>query len=820
MKKSVIRFISVFIAALVFISSAAWAEELSSENTEGLSVQENILPAESSADTDEITDRRGEEEFSEAADAEPSSAEDSGSESDTAQKTAEVPDKEDTTDENTDNESGVAEEAADLPGTEEMAHEAADAVNSEAGELSELSDTGNTAHEAADAVSSEAEKVPDETNTEDAADEAAAESSTAEELSDETCQAVEADITAETKKEEPEVYAEAGIQEEGDEKKEDGDGEKKEDGDDKKKEDDKEKYIPSLNPAEKTSKGVKISWKAVEGAVKYRIYRKETAAGSYSRLADSKNTYYEDRSISEGIEYIYTVRAYYSVEDTKQWSGYDNSGVSYIKLSTPELSSIKNNTKGTKITWKSVKNAEYYIIYRKTVKGKFKKIGTAKKNVFTDSSYTPGTGYYYSVVAVHGSFTSGYDKKGLFTVNAGPVTISKIAAVSKGIGMTWKSVSGADKYIVYRKDSADGQWKRLAVTASLKYTDKTVKSGKSYYYTVRAYKKVKNTVYYGSYNAEGTQYTYLAAPGSVSAVKSGKTLKITWDKVKGAEKYKIYRKQAGGSWTLVKELTELSYTDTDVVKDKTYYYLVYAVKGSFKSYHSSKAAGNLSEYPKMLSAVSNPSGVKISWKSLNNVKYYILYRKIEGQSSYKKVASTTSTSYLDINARSGKANKYAVIAVYKTGDKSTYDPNGISCTYNDPTRLKAAAQLDKVGWTLRAAYNWARDIPFVYGDNNNTTSGFAGLCFTNQYGDCLGKNAAFCWMARELGYEAYFMFGCISGANGGTVYDHGWVEIKYKGVTYVFDPQFEQQYNRNGYMFKYGDSGTYVYSDYKVLTEY
>lgn len=56
---------------------------------------------------------------------------------------------------------------------------------------------------------------------------------------------------------------------------------------------------------------------------------------------------------------------------------------------------------------------------------------------------------------------------------------------SKGkVKITWKGVSGVNKYTVYRSTSKDGEYKKIGTVKSKTFTDKTVKKGKTYYYRI------------------------------------------------------------------------------------------------------------------------------------------------------------------------------------------------------------------------------------------------------------------------------------------------------------------------------------------------
>ena len=58
-----------------------------------------------------------------------------------------------------------------------------------------------------------------------------------------------------------------------------------------------------------------------------------------------------------------------------------------------------------------------------------------------------------------------------------------------GIKLTWKSIKGSSGYAVYRSGSKTGSYKKIGTTkgtSSTAYRDKTVTTGKRYYYKVKA----------------------------------------------------------------------------------------------------------------------------------------------------------------------------------------------------------------------------------------------------------------------------------------------------------------------------------------------
>ena len=81
--------------------------------------------------------------------------------------------------------------------------------------------------------------------------------------------------------------------------------------------------------------------------------------------------------------------------------------------------------------------------------------------------------------------------------------IKSVKKSKSGVKITWSKVDGGDVYRVYRK-TKNGSWKYVDSTKDTYFTDKTAKSGKTYYYTVRA----KNESGLSRYNKKGVSIKY------------------------------------------------------------------------------------------------------------------------------------------------------------------------------------------------------------------------------------------------------------------------------------------------------------------------
>ncbi|MBU5429177.1 Ig-like domain-containing protein [Kineothrix sp. MSJ-39] len=164
-----------------------------------------------------------------------------------------------------------------------------------------------------------------------------------------------------------------------------------------------------------SGKKLKLSWKKVSGASGYAIYR--LSGGSYKRIKTVKaSTRQVTLALADGKQaYSYRVCAYRTIDGKKYYGG--KSGVKTAVSAVSSLQAKAVRGKGIKLTWKSLKTVDGYVIYRKTGKnGSYKKIKTAagkKNSSYTDKKAQKGKTYYYRIRAyrlldgkkVFGSYT-------------------------------------------------------------------------------------------------------------------------------------------------------------------------------------------------------------------------------------------------------------------------------------------------------------------------------------------------------------------------------------------------------------------------------
>lgn len=230
----------------------------------------------------------------------------------------------------------------------------------------------------------------------------------------------------------------------------------------------------------------KIYWNAVDGAVKYWVYR-STDGKTFKYYDSTTKTSYTNNSTEIGTTYYYKVKAVKIVDGKEHTSDYSLAKSILCKPAIPTL--IINRVNGkAQLKWSTVGGAAKYNVYRSTDGKNFKYWDSTTRTSYTNSAAASGTKYYYRVKAVavvngKNVESASSNVKSLMTSLATPsVSITTSNGKPK---LTWKVVTGADKYYVYR--STDGKtFSYWDSTSKTTFVNSGAKKNTKYYYKVKA----------------------------------------------------------------------------------------------------------------------------------------------------------------------------------------------------------------------------------------------------------------------------------------------------------------------------------------------
>ncbi|MDO4459400.1 MAG: hypothetical protein Q4C42_04825 [Clostridia bacterium] len=323
-----------------------------------------------------------------------------------------------------------------------------------------------------------------------------------------------------------------------------------------------------------------------------------------------------------------------------------------------------------KVSWKSDYPNERYKVYRSlSPSGKFTYLGTTTSCTYYDSTVKLGNKYYYKVKAVNKGLSSPYSSvsKGI-SPKLGTVSDAKASSKSYNkIRITWKKVSGASGYQIYRKNEKTGTSaiiKKITSADTLYYTD-TVTSGRNYTYKVRAYRKESSGTYYGSYSLPTTAKAPIGTTAYTKITSTGSNnVTLRWEKANGATGYQILRsEQKDSGYKCVKNIYSadtLTFSDNTVEFGKYYYYKV----KPFNKDNTSVAFGPSKRSWKVRARIDAPElkltklavdKVKLSWNKVLYAKYYSIDVKYPGDTEFTHLrnVSASTLSFTDSKAKSG-----------------------------------------------------------------------------------------------------------------------------------------------------------------------
>lgn len=204
--------------------------------------------------------------------------------------------------------------------------------------------------------------------------------------------------------------------------------------------------------------------------------------------------------------------------------------------------------------------------------------------------------------------------------------------------------------------------------------------------------------------------------------------------------------------------------------------------------------------------------VKNGWETVDGVKYY--YEN--GEKVVNKAKKIGKYTYcFDKNGKLITNKPY-----YKFNSKTYYkiNKNG-QATKLSTVETMAAIRLGKYKGNLKKAFNWSASLQYAGNIkiSKKTPTEYGLYGFKTGTGDCYVMAATFYWMAKVAGYDAHYVKGYFKKSNGKGA--HAWVEIDQKvggkTKTYVYDPNFQQEYKLNGYKLTYGAKKTLKYINYK-----
>ena len=173
---------------------------------------------------------------------------------------------------------------------------------------------------------------------------------------------------------------------------------------------------------------------------------------------------------------------------------------------------------------------------------------------------------------------------------------------------------------------------------------------------------------------------FLERPIVTALAKNDFSVRLTWDKVKKADHYLVYRSRIkDGRYKCIGVVEQKKFIDTDVKRSATYYYVVCAVKtdaetGDVLAQSRFSKIVHVNIYmnpPKVTVAETTASHVTIKFTRSKNTQVCNIYRSASPDGEFYKIGSTVDKTYTDKKVESNSTYYYKVLGKCINNDGRT-----------------------------------------------------------------------------------------------------------------------------------------------------
>ena len=461
---------------------------------------------------------------------------------------------------------------------------------------------------------------------------------------------------------------------------------------------------------------INVSWSAVENAESYTISRSNNFNGTYTDVAlDVKTNSWTDESPLQGSNYYKIVTVNHGLTSDPIFSNMVSCSLETPKNVTCKLAE-EDEKLAVNVTWDAVTYAESYNVYR-SANSWFEDSKLVAENVTSNSwkDESPQNNNYYKVCAVGHGLVSGLSNisNGLSCSINRPTNFKAVLDDTDFIiHLTWNAVNHADRYQVYRSFSSSYSGYELIADniTSCSWDDKSSKGSYVYYkvYAISGEIKSSESNYVSVYCSLNTPENL---KGDLDWKDDKLVVNLSWDAVKYAEGYQVYRKN-GRSYSLIADsVKSASFTDLDLKESN--YYRVKAIGHGLASSESN----TIGEFKNSMPVPKNVSGelvlddnnslvINVTWDAIKIAEKYQIYRSKTSNGTYELISEEVNTnSWTDRSPLAG-SNYYSVVAVGHgyTSEKSSPSAE-VKCSLAVPTDVAGELALNTNGFVINLSWN-------------------------------------------------------------------------------------------------------------------
>ncbi|MBS1963529.1 MAG: fibronectin type III domain-containing protein [Bdellovibrionales bacterium] len=470
--------------------------------------------------------------------------------------------------------------------------------------------------------------------------------------------------------------------------------------------------VPSgLTVLSTTSGTVALGWTPVPGAASYKVYKATALAGPYTLFASGiTGTTKTVTGLSSGTTYYFKATSVVSGVESGQ-----SAAVSAWTASAPGAPTAIAGNSNVDVQWTPLSGSPSFDVLRSTDGVNFAVIASGiTSTLFSDSSVTNGTLYYYRITANYSGATLTSTSSNAVVPGITPVAPAGLTAVvaTNGTDVTlgWAPVGGAVTYNLYIAGTSGGPYGTPAQSTSA--TNGVLVSGltpgTTYYFVVTALIGTMESTY-----SNEIAVIPNVQPAAPVATTAGLSVSLGWSAVAGAASYDIERATTGYDFvTVATSVAATTYVDNTVLFGYPYIYR-YRPRFAGNPYGPVSLAsvavtpGTQPEAPTALHAeATSTTSVSLSWIAAMNISSYRVYRGTASGGPYAAITTLgpTAVSYVDNTPAAGNTYYYVVVSVNASAVESAYSNEQAIALVNAPTGLTATAGTNQIqlNWSASA----------------------------------------------------------------------------------------------------------------------
>lgn len=435
---------------------------------------------------------------------------------------------------------------------------------------------------------------------------------------------------------------------------------------------------------------VTLTWSApIDGGdpiSEYRVYFANNSGGPYSLAGSSSATSLVVSDLTNAQIHYFVVTAVNGIGESAYST--EIAVIPSGTVSPPQNLTATAFSSRVELTWQPPLSdgggvLQKYFIYRSLTSGSgFELLGENTTSLgFTDTDVVNGITYFYYVTAFNGFKES--DPSGEVSATpkgepTEPLNLESTLSSSNTILLNWSAPLSdggfiITEYRIYRADISGGPYVLIGTNDSKTgFEDSSVVNLATYYYAVAAVNSFGEGAKSNELRVKVARVPFRIT--NVSIASDFNRVDLNWtapnDNGYPILYYLIYRSNSiEGSYSLVGNVTGLSYTDNRVANQETYYYRVSAVNSQGEGRLSdpvSVTVGGVPRAPIDVAVSPGLSQVRLSWDfPLIDGGYpviqFTVYRSLDNL-SFVPLINLTEVSYVDSNVSNGVEYYYRISA--------------------------------------------------------------------------------------------------------------------------------------------------------------